>query len=60
MSRITKDVLAIPINSAAAESSFNMGDRVLTKYRSSLRTNIVEAFVTIQNWLFLYLKDDEV
>ncbi|KAL2923407.1 putative AC transposase, partial [Bienertia sinuspersici] len=60
MSHITKDVLAVPITSVGAESSFSMGGRVLTKYRSSLHTNNVEAFVTSQNWLFGYLKDQGV
>ncbi|KAL2899637.1 putative AC transposase, partial [Bienertia sinuspersici] len=60
MSCIAKDVLAVPITSVAAESSFSMGGRVLTKYKSSLRTDNVEAFVTTQNWLFRYLKDQEV
>ncbi|KAL2906486.1 putative AC9 transposase [Bienertia sinuspersici] len=60
MSRIAKDVLAVPTTSVAAKSSFSMGGRVLTKYRSSLHTDNVEAFVTTQNWLFGYLKDQEV
>ncbi|KAL2897553.1 putative AC9 transposase [Bienertia sinuspersici] len=59
MSRI-KDVLPVPITLIFVESSFTMGDRVLTKYRSSLHTDYVEAFVTTQNWLFGYLKDDKV
>ncbi|KAL2931442.1 putative AC9 transposase [Bienertia sinuspersici] len=60
MSRIAKDVLAVPITSVAAESSFSMDGRILTKHRLSLRTDNVEAFVTTPNWLFGYLKDDKV
>ncbi|KAL2934970.1 putative AC9 transposase [Bienertia sinuspersici] len=60
ISRMDKDVLAVPITSVASESSFSMGGRVLTKYRSALRTDNVEAFETTQNWLYGYLKDDEV
>ncbi|KAL2893327.1 putative AC9 transposase, partial [Bienertia sinuspersici] len=60
VSRNAKDILTVSITSVAAKSSFNMGGRVLTKYRSSLRTNNVEAFVTNQNWLVGYLKQDEV
>ncbi|KAL2937450.1 putative AC transposase [Bienertia sinuspersici] len=59
ISRMAKDVLAVPITSVASESSFSMGGRVLTKYRSALRIDNVEAFVTTQNWLYGYLKDDE-
>ncbi|KAL2893694.1 Zinc finger BED domain-containing protein RICESLEEPER 2, partial [Bienertia sinuspersici] len=48
--------------SSSAQSSHvrNLWGRVLTKYRSSLRTDNVEAFVTTQNWLFGYMKDHEV
>ncbi|KAL2931487.1 putative AC9 transposase [Bienertia sinuspersici] len=60
MSRISKDVLVVTITLVAAESSFSMGGRVLTKYRSSLRTDNVEALVTTQNLLFGYLKDNDV
>ncbi|KAL2938153.1 putative AC9 transposase [Bienertia sinuspersici] len=45
MSHIAKSVLAVPITSVAAKSSFSMGGRVLTKYRSSLRTDNVVAFM---------------
>ncbi|KAL2904897.1 putative AC9 transposase [Bienertia sinuspersici] len=51
MSCIAKDVLVVPITSVATtiKSSFSMGGRILTKYRSSLQTNNVVAFITTQN-----------
>ncbi|KAL2938911.1 putative AC transposase [Bienertia sinuspersici] len=47
--------VSFPVMSRIAKD----GGRVLTKYRSSLHTDNVEVFVTTQNLLFGYLKDDE-
>ncbi|KAL4297479.1 hypothetical protein GQ457_12G016370 [Hibiscus cannabinus] len=62
LSRMARDILAIPITSIASESSFNMEDRILNKLRAKLLPKNVEIFVTTRNWLFGFEpkeRDDE-
>ncbi|XP_056695211.1 zinc finger BED domain-containing protein RICESLEEPER 2-like [Spinacia oleracea] len=58
LSRMAKDVLAIPISSVASESSFSMGGRILTNIRSCLSDKHLEALVTSKNWLDGYDEEE--
>ncbi|CAN1347520.1 Putative AC9 transposase [Linum perenne] len=48
---MARDVLAVPISSAASESAFSNGGRVLSNFRSSLTPAIVEALICAEDWL---------
>jgi hypothetical protein len=51
LSRLARDVLAIPISSVASESAFSTGGRILDDFRSSLTPFMLEALVCTQDWL---------
>ncbi|CAI0448983.1 unnamed protein product [Linum tenue] len=51
ISKMARDVLAVPISTVASESTFSTSGRVLDPYRSSLSPNTVEALVCCEDWL---------
>lgn len=51
LSRMARDVLAIPVSTIASESTFSTSGRILGPYRSSLSPKTVESLICAQNWL---------
>jgi hypothetical protein len=51
LSRMVRDILAIPVSTVSSESAFSTGGRVLEPFHSCLNFNTVEALVCTQNWI---------
>jgi hypothetical protein len=51
LSKLARDVLAIPITTVASESAFSAGGRILDDYRSSLSKDMVEILVCGSDWI---------
>ncbi|CAN1261963.1 Putative AC transposase [Linum perenne] len=51
---MARDILAIPTTSVASESSFSLGGRVLSKWRTCIHFYTLEALMTTRNWLYGY------
>jgi hypothetical protein len=51
LSRIARDVLAVPASNVASESAFSMGRRTISDFRRSLTPQNVEALICLQDWI---------
>lgn len=51
LSKMARDILAIPVSTVASESAFSTGGRVLDSFHTSLTPRMVEALVCAQDWL---------
>jgi hypothetical protein len=51
LSRLARDLLAIPVSSVASESAFSAGGRTLEDFRTSLTPTMVERLVCANDWI---------
>jgi len=52
LAMMARDILSIPVSTVASEASFSNGGRVLDQFRSSLKSETVEALLCTKDWLF--------
>ncbi|KAL8471939.1 hypothetical protein ACS0TY_029252 [Phlomoides rotata] len=57
LSRIAKDILAIPVSIVASESAFSTSGRLIGPHRSRLHTKTIEALMCAQSWLSTEMND---
>ena len=51
LSKLARDVLAVPVSTVASKSAFSTGGRILNPFRSSLSPLMVQNLVCAQDWL---------
>jgi hypothetical protein len=51
MSRLTRDILAVPVSTVASESAFSTAGRTLSPVRNSLGDESLQALICAQDWL---------
>lgn len=51
LSKMARDILAVPISTVAPESTFSAGGRVIDKYHSKLEEESIEALICGGDWI---------
>ncbi|KAK3193104.1 hypothetical protein Dsin_024414 [Dipteronia sinensis] len=60
LSKIARDVLAIPVSTVAFELAFSTGGRTLSSHRSRLHPHTVEALMCTQNWIWAQRRGKQI
>lgn len=58
VAQMARDILGIPVSSTTSEAVFDIGGRVLDKYRSSMPLSTLQSLICAQDWLKNELQGD--
>ncbi|KAJ3703077.1 hypothetical protein LUZ61_006782 [Rhynchospora tenuis] len=58
LSRLARDILAVPASTVASESTFSTSGRTLSVERNSLNDESIEALICAQDWLRVKAKEN--
>ncbi|KAF7820887.1 zinc finger BED domain-containing protein RICESLEEPER 2-like [Senna tora] len=50
LASMARDILAIPISTVASESTFSIGKKLISPWRSSLKPNTNQALICLEDW----------
>ncbi|KAF7801936.1 zinc finger BED domain-containing protein DAYSLEEPER-like [Senna tora] len=50
LASMARDILAIPISTVASESTFSIEKKLISPWRSSLKPNIIQALICLEDW----------
>ena len=59
LSKVARDLLAIPVSTVASESAFSTSGRFLTPHRSRLHPKTLEALMCAQDWLWTEIQGNK-
>jgi hypothetical protein len=51
LARMARDILAVPASTVASKSAFSSAERIVSDYRSRLKSETIEALICFQDWL---------
>lgn len=52
LSSMARDILCVPITTVASESAFSCSGHIITRFRSSIKTDNAEALLCLRDWVY--------
>jgi len=60
LSRIARDIYAIPVSTVASESAFSIGGRFVSQHRNRLHPKTLETLMCARDWLWSSMESEGI